>query len=77
MTKLTRIGYSERWAWKERRLHPCQGICESNIWHYKNYGNFPQCKKTAEWKYKRKEYCTAHLGHILIKEKLNAAASDT
>lgn len=59
--------------WHLKHLHPCQGLCEGNQWWLRKHGKFPECKRTASYKYKGKAYCALHMGQVLIKEKLKDA----
>lgn len=56
--------------WRQRHLHPCQGLCESNYWWYRKHGHYPKCKHSACFTYRGREYCQIHMGLILIKEHL-------
>lgn len=59
------------YSWRDRRHHPCQGLCESNSWWLRKYGEYPKCKHSGLFRYKGKEYCQIHMGLELIKERLN------
>lgn len=65
--KVTIIG---PFHWRERYAHPCQGVCESDYYHFRKYGKYPRCKHSGLFLYKGKEYCQIHMGLVLIKERL-------
>lgn len=62
--------------WREKSLHPCAHDTTSNYWWHKKTGAFPKCKRHARYRYADKEYCSLHMGEVLLDQAMLATQKD-